>query len=501
MPALQFEVTGQSITRMDSCKPVAKCQNYYTAHFTFLSDEWQGVKTALFTMNGKSIAMVLDDTGDCLVPWEFFDVSATSIGEVSVFCGDLITANVAHVLVTKSGYTESSTSEPPTSDVYTQLADLVGQAVDTANSVREEADSGAFKGEQGPSGKDGESASITIGSVTTGAPGSQAEVTNSGTSQNAILNFVIPQGPVGPGGSEEGGGDTIDDSQASPDHPWSGQKINEELSAKAPVIVCNASGETIQVNDALDQRFMGLKVFGKTLQNGSPSIENPVPIEVAGSGGSVTITVSGGTSDQHLLLTTPNGLPAIPVDSGGNYTDQSGQQWVSDYVDFENGQYVQHVAVYKAEDLEWRRDFYNSSGKEMYRYSSSGHYTLINRAKGLCNCFTWIYSNPTLGINFGTDENKIRVFLTEAVEDIDALIRLFQSKGTIFYLQLATPVVTPLTDQEIESYQTLVTNKTNTTVSSDSTPQVGIEMDYMTDTKTYIDNQFSALAQQILNNI
>lgn len=51
----------------------------------------------------------------------------------------------------------------------------------------------------GPAGPAGEAATIQIGTVTTGAPGTPAEVTNSGTSQNAILNFVIPQGE--PGGS------------------------------------------------------------------------------------------------------------------------------------------------------------------------------------------------------------------------------------------------------------------------------------------------------------
>jgi hypothetical protein len=33
--------------------------------------------------------------------------------------------------------------------------------------------------------------------VTTGAPGTDAQVSNSGTSQNAILNFVIPRGDTG----------------------------------------------------------------------------------------------------------------------------------------------------------------------------------------------------------------------------------------------------------------------------------------------------------------
>lgn len=47
--------------------------------------------------------------------------------------------------------------------------------------------------------------------------------------------------------------------------------------------------------------------------------------------------------DQLLTLPTPNGLPGIPVASGGNYTDPTGQQWVCDEVDLERGVKVQRV--------------------------------------------------------------------------------------------------------------------------------------------------------------
>lgn len=47
--------------------------------------------------------------------------------------------------------------------------------------------------------------------------------------------------------------------------------------------------------------------------------------------------------EQLLTLPTPNGLPGIPVASGGSYTDQSGQQWVCDEVDLERGVKVQRV--------------------------------------------------------------------------------------------------------------------------------------------------------------
>lgn len=47
--------------------------------------------------------------------------------------------------------------------------------------------------------------------------------------------------------------------------------------------------------------------------------------------------------EQLLTLSTPNGLPGIPVASGGNYTDSTGQQWVCDEVNMERGVKVQRI--------------------------------------------------------------------------------------------------------------------------------------------------------------
>jgi len=50
---------------------------------------------------------------------------------------------------------------------------------------------------QGPAGVAGTAATITVGTVTTGAAGSDATVTNSGTTSAAVFNFSIPQGIQG----------------------------------------------------------------------------------------------------------------------------------------------------------------------------------------------------------------------------------------------------------------------------------------------------------------
>lgn len=53
------------------------------------------------------------------------------------------------------------------------------------------------KGDKGERGEDGQSSTIEIGTTTTGEPGTDAIVTNSGTESAAILNFTIPRGKVG----------------------------------------------------------------------------------------------------------------------------------------------------------------------------------------------------------------------------------------------------------------------------------------------------------------
>lgn len=58
---------------------------------------------------------------------------------------------------------------------------------------------------KGAKGDTGTAASITIGSVTTGAAGSNASVTNSGTASNVVLNFMLPRGKDG-----KDGGITVD---------------------------------------------------------------------------------------------------------------------------------------------------------------------------------------------------------------------------------------------------------------------------------------------------
>lgn len=115
---LEFLVKQQHIVRVDNQKVVARSKNYLKAHFMF-SDEWKGIKTAIFK-NGENVynQIIDENNGVCLVPWE---VIKAGVLQVSVFCGELITADKAAVEITCSGYEEGKTPQEPTPGVYEQI--------------------------------------------------------------------------------------------------------------------------------------------------------------------------------------------------------------------------------------------------------------------------------------------------------------------------------------------------------------------------------------------
>lgn len=79
------------------------------------------------------------------------------------------------------------------------------------------------KGDKGEKGDTGDAATIQIGTATSGAAGSQPQVSNGGTAQAVVLNFVIPKGDKGDKGEK---GDTGED-------------------GKTPTFTVNANGELI----------------------------------------------------------------------------------------------------------------------------------------------------------------------------------------------------------------------------------------------------------------
>lgn len=149
MITLAFLLDHQVISRSDKNTVVAGSKNYVRARFILRTDDWARPITAIF----GGYAQLLDDNNECTVPWEVLQQPGKV--EVSAFCGDLHTANIAVVPVEKTGYKSGETPKDPTPDVYDQLTKMVQEAVDTANSVREDADEGRFDGETPYIGENG----------------------------------------------------------------------------------------------------------------------------------------------------------------------------------------------------------------------------------------------------------------------------------------------------------------------------------------------------------
>lgn len=224
----------------------------------------------------------------------------------------------------------------------------------------------------------------------------------------------------------------------------------------------SASGNPVTCENALAGKPLGaLRVWGKSTQNGVPTPTAPVPIVSAGDGGTVTVTVSDGANEsQTLTLQTPNALPGIPVSSGGNYTDESGQQWVCDEVDLARGVRVQRITKIKLlSSFGWAK-----TGRNIDRY----YFTRsdINAAGVLCTHFSAATNMETvggLGINGGNTLGF--AYAEKDTTTVDDFKQFLAANEVYIYAPLATPVETALSSAEIAAYKALTTYAPTTVIS------------------------------------
>lgn len=131
---LKFQVNMQHIARMDHGYVVAGSRNFIECTFLF-SEEWNGVvKTAVFR-NGETVYHVIltEDAIAC----ENMPVLSAGVWQISVFGGDLITADSAPLVVAESGYGEGTAPEAPSATIYETLCGMVSDAVAKTKSLEE----------------------------------------------------------------------------------------------------------------------------------------------------------------------------------------------------------------------------------------------------------------------------------------------------------------------------------------------------------------------------
>lgn len=272
----------------------------------------------------------------------------------------------------------------------------------------------------------------------------------------------------------------------------------------AAAIRPTVSGNPATLEHSVAWAIQGLSVYGKSTQDGTPSPDSPVPIVTAGLDGSIDITVSDGADQsQQLSIQTPNGLPGIPVDSGGNYTDASGQQWVCDEVDFARGAYVQRVEQITfdgSSDELWqmatnataqRNFFWIIVEKTAFRYNDTDVL--------LCSAFPYMlygYANPG-GDNTACFQSngKNLACSTSLFNRVDDWRQYLSGNAMTLIYAIATPIETPLSAEELAAYAAL-RSYNGTTIVSTEAPVAGLSARYVADGAAYIDSKIQSAVTQ-----
>lgn len=145
---LKISCNHQKLSLLNKSKPVADSVDYLTLSFSFSTD-WDGTaKTAVFTHGDNTYTQLLD-SDSIIVPHEVIASPGFDLSVYGSVGTKRITADVINIPVSVSGYKDGQTPEPPTPTVYDQIISLCGDARNTAQSVRDDADNGKFTPKRG----------------------------------------------------------------------------------------------------------------------------------------------------------------------------------------------------------------------------------------------------------------------------------------------------------------------------------------------------------------
>lgn len=331
------------------------------------------------------------------------------------------------------------------------------------------------------------------------------------------VQFTVPEGPQGPQGIQGEAANAItfvSQYLTEEQKKQARQNIGIDDVLKPLEIIGNALGEVIALKDSSAYELQGLILYGKTTQNGTPTPDAPVELESVGNGGSVSVNVIGENNEQQTVtISTPDGLRGIPLVGydvhlySGNHTDAAGQQWVCDEIDFVRGVHVQRVSDAINPILgSINRNNPEHDWVSVYTgYSDRIPHSRVISASLQSKSFDDIEPNASLGSDavLWYANSSWGIAIRRSVLGIDAdmgeseIVSLVNAwvaeKGITVHYCLATPVETALTD-----HTKLHTYKPNTTITNDGGAEMAVE--YVADTKTYIDNKFAELATAIVNN-
>lgn len=166
---------------------------------------------------------------------------------------------------------------------------------------------------------------------------------------------------------------------------------------------------------------------------------------------------------QKLIVPTPNGLPGIPVSSGGNDTDEKGQQWVADEIDLAKGERVQWIGNKVLQESDLKKDTPDSIFVTLYNIKT------VSNANPICSHLKYV--------PYQTADKKQILCISRVLEDIRIYLNSadfqvykdFVNNNEVFLIwALKTPIRTPLPPETIAAYKALRTYSPTTTVINDA---------------------------------
>lgn len=205
-------------------------------------------------------------------------------------------------------------------------------------------------------------------------------------------------------------------------------------------------------------------------------------------------------------IPTPNGLPGIPVESGGNYTDSNGQQWICDEIVKNadgSGEYIQRVGTLNLTEIKYFNTSVSTGGLCFsdipLSIESYGKETYI-----LCNRFStpkgitgWNSTTPCIVSR--TDNNNIRIYWQKDITTKEQANNFAANNKIVVKYILPEPIRTPLTAEEMAEIEKLSTFYPITNISNDG--GCGMEVTYIADSKNYIDRMVAEQVASIIETM
>lgn len=290
---IRLSATKAELTITETETITSGAQRVFECTFTVNSD-WDGLnRTAVFRAGTKAVSVLLGDDNTAKIPWEVLQTAGITL-RIGLYGtnaeGDVLPTVWADAGIICTGAYLGDDAYPPTPGAYEQLVEIAENAEKIAQSVRDDADKGAFDGEPGPVGPQGPEGP----QGPTGPEGPQGE--------------RGPTGPQGPQGEPGKDGVQIDDAAVSSTETWSSRKIIDTLCPEFSV-----SGNPVTCTP-VEGYPLGVTVTMAPIQSGAgdPSPDNVRPITGRDR---VKVTASNESESRDYDLTLPETIYGGTVDA------------------------------------------------------------------------------------------------------------------------------------------------------------------------------------------